>query len=400
MKLSIIIVSYNVKHYLLQCLRSVWQSVAHAGIEAEVIVVDNASSDGSVQYINDKFPADLYPHLHLFANSRNIGYGRANNIALRKSHGEYVLYLNPDTLITENTLKDCIAFADQHPELGAIGVKMLKTDGSFALESRRGMPTPWVSFCKMSGLNALFPHSRRFGKYYMRYLDKESTAPIEIVSGAFMMLPRKALERTGAFDEDFFMYGEDIDLSYRQLQAGFTNYYLPTPILHYKGESTQKSSARYVHVFYEAMLIFFEKHYRHYRTLFYLPIRTAIYIRACIALCSQQMRSFYRFTHASAKRKDPKYLYFGTAESIRSIEEIVSKWCLNVRYVDVTSLATTPDNLISTFAQDEEIVIFDTQHFTSGQILAQMQASQHRLQIGTYLPEDGIIICGHQTIFN
>ena len=147
---------------------------------------------------------------------------------------------------------------DTHPEAGATGVAMLKDDGGFAWESRRGLPTPFTSFCKMTGLCALFPHSRRLGRYYMRYLDKNKTNQIDVISGAFCMVRRSALDKTGLLDEDFFMYGEDIDLSYRLLQCGYKNYYQPLRILHYKGESTHKSSFRYVHVFYKAMLIFFD----------------------------------------------------------------------------------------------------------------------------------------------
>ena len=283
MKLSVIIVSYNVKHFLEQCLRSVEQ--AAQGVKHEIIVVDNASTDGSVKYIQERFP-----NITLIASDENLGFARANNLAIKKSKGEYVLLLNPDTIVAENTFSSFIDFMDSTPDAGACGAYMLHTDGTFALESRRGLPTPFVAFCKMSGLTSLFPKSRLFGRYYMCYLDELSVNPIEIVSGAYMFLRREVLDKAGLLDEDFFMYGEDIDLSYRILKAGYRNYFLPTPILHYKGESTKKSSYRYTHTFYQAMQLFFRKHYSHYSVLVSLPIYMAIWGRALLAYIGNRLR--------------------------------------------------------------------------------------------------------------
>ena len=256
MKLSIIIVSYNVKHYLEQCLLSLFKA-GRDNIPMEIFVVDNAGRDGSPAYIKERFPAAEYPNLHVIANARNIGFGKANNQALAKAKGEYILFINPDTIVAENTLHDAVTYADAHPQLGGLGTMMLHSDGKFANESRRGLPTPWTALCKMSGLCALFPKSKTFGKYYMQYLDKEQPSQIEIISGAFFLARKSALDQTGLFDEAFFMYGEDIDLSYRLLQKGYENHYIPSPIIHYKGESTQKSTFKYVHIFYTDMLIFF-----------------------------------------------------------------------------------------------------------------------------------------------
>jgi len=275
MKLSIIIVNYNVKYHLEQCIRSVQK--ASEGLNADIWVVDNASSDGSMDYLQP-----LFPDIHFISNTENVGYSRANNQAIRESKGEYVLLLNPDTIVAEDTLKGCVDFLDAHPKVGATGVRMLNADGTFAPESRRGLPTPFTSFCKMTGLSALFPKSKTFGKYYMKYLDADEANPIEVISGAFNMLRRKALDEVGLLDEKFFMYGEDIDLSYRMLLGGWQNYYIPYNILHYKGESTQKSSFRYVHVFYNAMLIFFNKHFgKKYFMIGYL-IQLAVVFRAML----------------------------------------------------------------------------------------------------------------------
>lgn len=273
MKLSIVIVSYNVRYYLEQCLISVIR--ASKCIDTEIWIVDNASTDRSVDYLRSRFS-----NVHFIANTENKGYAHANNQAIKQCSGEYVLLLNPDTIVAEETIKGCVDFLDANPAVGATGVRMLHADGSFAPESRRGLPTPFVSFCKMSGLSARFPRSRTFGRYYMQYLDSNVPNEIEVISGAFNMLRKKALDEVGLLDETFFMYGEDIDLSYRFLMGGWKNYYLPLNILHYKGESTVKTSFKYVHTFYKAMLIFFDKHYSKKYCILGWFIRFAVYLRA------------------------------------------------------------------------------------------------------------------------
>ena len=268
MKLSVVIVSYNVRQYLTACIDSV--ALALKGIEGEVFVVDNNSTDDSVEVI-----ARDYPWVHLINNIENLGFSKANNIAIRQAADEYVLLLNPDTVVAEDTLRHVLAFMDEHPEAGAAGVKMHNADGTLAPESRRAVPTPLVAARKMIGFTK---------RYYMSYLSWEKPAQIQVVSGAFFMIRRKALDQVGLLDEDFFMYGEDIDLSYRLLKGGWQNWYLPYSIIHYKGQSTQKSDFRYVHVFYQAMLIFFRKHYSHLSIFFTLPVKCAIYFRASLAL--------------------------------------------------------------------------------------------------------------------
>jgi GT2 family glycosyltransferase len=255
MVLSVIIVNYNVKYFLEQCLDSVCKAVKE--IDSEVFVVDNCSSDFSLEYLIPKFPGVNFRN-----NRENVGFSKANNQAIAQSKGEYILLLNPDTVIGEDTLANVCRFMDENPQAGAVGVKMLDGFGQFLPESKRGFPSPWNSFCKMSGLSKLFPLSKTFGGYHVRYLNEDKCHKVEVLAGAFMMLRRKALDQTGCLDENFFMYGEDIDLSYRISKAGYANYYFPQPIIHYKGESTKKD-IRYVKHFYEAMLIFFNKHYPH-----------------------------------------------------------------------------------------------------------------------------------------
>lgn len=251
MKLSVVIVSYNVKYYLEQCLLSLQRALST--IDSEVIVVDNHSKDGSCEYLREKFS-----DVQFIASRHNLGFARANNLAIKKCKGKYVLLLNPDTVVGEDTLIHAVDFMDKHADAGAVGVGMLHVDGTVAMESRRGIPSPMTAFYKMIGLCNRFPKSKRFGKYYMSYLPWDKPCEIEIVSGAFCLLRKEALDKVGLLDEDFFMYGEDIDLSYRILKGGYHNYYIPEQILHYKGESTEKSSFRYVHVFYGAMFIFFK----------------------------------------------------------------------------------------------------------------------------------------------
>ncbi len=268
MKLSVIIVNYNVRPYLTACIDSVQRALE--GIESEVFVVDNHSDDDSVEIISRD-----YAWVHLINNRENLGFSKANNIAIRQAQGEYMLLLNPDTVVAEETLKGVIDFMDQHPKAGGAGVRMHNADGTLAPESRRAIPTPFVAARKMLGFTK---------RYYMSYLSWDAPAQIEVVSGAFMLLRHKAIYEVGMLDEDFFMYGEDIDLSYRLLQGGWQNWYLPYDIVHYKGQSTSKSDFRYVHVFYQAMLIFFHKHYSHLSFFFSLPVKVAIYFRASLAL--------------------------------------------------------------------------------------------------------------------
>ena len=279
MKLSIVIVNYNVRFFLQQCLQSVRAAVK--GMDAEVFVVDNASSDGSTDMVKR-----LFPEVILIGNTSNAGFSKANNQAIRESKGEYVLLLNPDTVVEEDTFRKTCGFMDSHPEAGGLGVHMIDGRGNFLPESKRGLPTPAVAFYKISGLAALFPKSPVFGRYHLGYLDKEKTHEIDVLSGAFMLLRKTALDKTGLLDEDYFMYGEDIDLSYRITKAGYRNYYYPeTRIIHYKGESTKKSSVNYVFVFYRAMVIFARKHFAPGgAALFALMINTAIWFRAGMAV--------------------------------------------------------------------------------------------------------------------
>lgn len=390
MDLSIIIVSYNVRYFLEQCLNSIYSSKGK--VKFEVFVVDNASKDESIKYLRKQFPKGQYTNLHFIENIRNVGFGRANNQALNQATGKYVLFLNPDTLLTEHTLEDCVEFAQRHQDLGALGVKMLQTNGRFAFESRRGLPTPWTAFCKMMALSSLFPKSRCFGKYYMRFLDENEASEIEIVSGAFMMLQRESLQRLGSFDEQFFMYGEDIDLSYRMLRGGLRNYYLPTPILHYKGESTQKSSFRYVHVFYGAMLIFFKKYYHHYAAIFSIPIKAAILVKAFMALISGWLSKMKHFLHPEKENKLGKQLYVGP--NAHKVRDLANSYGIDVVCIKGNEIDTTSEDIAQQMPKDCVHIIFDTSCFSNDFILNYFQTSDHKQFIGTYSPKTKQIITG------
>ncbi|MBK6832284.1 MAG: glycosyltransferase [Flavobacteriales bacterium] len=285
MKLSVIIVNYNVRAYLEQCLRTVFTALD--GIEGDVFVVDNQSNDGSVEMVREKFQ-----QVRLIANADNVGFSRANNQAIRASDAEYVVLLNPDTVVGEDIFRKVLDFLDAHPKAGGLGVKMIDGTGHFLPESKRGLPTPAVAFYKIIGLTRMFPHSRIFGRYHLGHMEENEAARIEILSGACMFLRKETLNKVGLLDESFFMYGEDIDLSYRITLGGYENWYFPDArIIHYKGESTKKSSVNYVFVFYNAMAIFAQKHFtRRGTNLLSLLINGSIYLSAAGAIVMRFLR--------------------------------------------------------------------------------------------------------------
>ncbi len=279
MKLSIIIVNYNVRYFLEQCLHSVFRS--QVNFPFEVFVVDNNSQDDSLAMLANKFP-----QVKVIANKENLGFSKANNQAIKQSDAQYYLLLNPDTVIPEDMLQKSVDFLDAHDNAGGLGVKMYDGSGKFLPESKRGFPSPMAAFAKMSGLAKLFPKSKLFGQYHLTYLDNNITAEVDVLSGACMFLRKSVLDLIGYLDEDYFMYGEDIDISYRIQQAWFKNYYFAdTSIIHFKGESTKKGSLNYVRVFYNAMIIFSKKHIHGTQGKLLTGLLTiAIYFRALLAI--------------------------------------------------------------------------------------------------------------------
>ena len=284
MKLSIVIVNYNVKYFLKQCLASVYAAERQLSdgrlLELEVWVVDNDSVDGSTDMVRRDFP-----EVHVIENHDNVGFARANNQALQQASGDLLLLLNPDTVVEHDTFVQCADFVRQHPDCGGLTVKMVDGKGNYLRESKRGFPSPQASFYKIIGLTRLFPRSRRFAAYYMGHLGEDDINEIEIMPGAFLMVSHEAYNTIGGLDESYFMYGEDIDYSWRIHLAGYKNYYLPTTrIIHYKGESTRKGSLNYVYTFYNAMAIFVKKYFTGRNAhLFNLLLQTAIWLRAGLA---------------------------------------------------------------------------------------------------------------------
>ncbi len=391
MKLAIIIVSYNVRHYLSQCIDSVGK--ATRGTDSAIYVVDNHSHDGTVDAIRRD-----HPQVRLTASPHNLGFARANNIAIRNSESQYVLLLNPDTIVTEDSLRQLLDFMDTHPRAGACGLRMLTATGTPAPESRRGTPSPMTAFYKMTGLCQRFPLSRRFGRYYMGWLPWDRAARIDIVSGACCMLRREALGQTGLLDEDFFMYGEDIDLSFRLLKAGWENWYVPATILHYKGESTQHSSFRYVHVFYGAMLIFLRKHYHGLSVFLSLPIKAAIIGSALCALTrttaahTRHVLGFFRRHRQPA----PHLIIIAPEESLRECRRIAD--CNGLRCTTVEGdedrLPEGHLSIISTLDDGERYsVAYDISAYSYSTILGNFNRQPRpNITIATYDPRTRTII--------
>lgn len=287
--LSIIIVNYNVKEFLKNLLASIKK--ASKNLSTEIIVVDNASDDGSVEMIKDKFPEII-----LIENKINIGFGKANNQGLAIAKGNFILLINPDTLVAEDTFVKMIEFFNSHPEVGMAGCKILNPDGTLQLACRRSFPGPWTAFTKVTGLSSLFPKSKLFARYNLTYLDENQTYEVDAISGSFMMMRKEVFEKVGGFDEQFFMYGEDLDLCYRIQKAGYKIFYVhSTQIIHYKGESTKRSSLDETRIFYQAMHLFVKKHLSS-SFIVEMMLRFAIAIRTLFAFIGKSKLIIFGIT--------------------------------------------------------------------------------------------------------
>jgi GT2 family glycosyltransferase len=284
MEVSIIIVSYNVRDFLKQCLISVKEAVKN--IECEIFVVDNNSTDGSGDMVKKEFP-----EVSIILNRINSGFSSANNQAIKEAKGKFVLLLNPDTIVESDTFSKCIGFMNDHPDAGALAAKMVNGEGMYLPESKRAFPTPLTAFFKTFGLSALFAGSHFFNRYYLTLVGMNETSLTEVISGAFMFIRMEALIKAGLPDEDFFMYGEDIDLSYRITRTGYKNYYFPeASIIHFKGMSTARDNFTDIFHFYNAMRIYAGKRNREKFNLIYYLIIPAIYFREVIALFNRFIR--------------------------------------------------------------------------------------------------------------
>jgi len=276
MELSIIIVNYNSKFLLENCIDSIKKSIFN--INSEIIVVDNNSTDGSKEYLLPKLT-----DVKFIFNNENTGFAKACNQGFKISSGKYILFLNPDTILAATCLTYCLSFFKTHPDAGAVGVRMVDRKQTFLKESKRGFPSPATSFYKLFGLTSIFPGSKTFAKYYQGHLPENENNPVEVLSGAFMMIKREVFEKVNGFDEDFFMYGEDIDLSIRIRQSGYKNYYLgAVTVTHLKGGSTTYNN-KYIEDFYDAMDLFVNKHYGHRSAGHTLLLKAGITIRKMLA---------------------------------------------------------------------------------------------------------------------
>lgn len=375
MKISVVIVNYNVKYYVGQCIDSVRRALQ--GIDSEIIVVDNHSRDGSVDYLSK------IEGVRIIESGHNLGFSKANNIAIRQSTAEYVLMLNPDTIVAEDAIRMIIDFADSHPQAGGIGVRMHNDWGTTARESRRGLPSPMTSFYKIIGLSKRLPQHRKYGRYYMGWLPWDSPSRIEVVSGACFLVRRKALDEVGLMDEDYFMYGEDIDLSYRLLKGGWENWFVPADIIHYKGESTQKTSFNYVHVFYNAMLIFMRKHYSHLSWLIIWPLQIAVYFIALLALMGtlfDRMKKSLGFG-GRYKREFPVLYLEGSDNMKEKCRAIAMRKGLSV----IDSLDDCKQNIV--------VRVFDPSDMSYADIIKHMsESANNRVRLGLYHNDKDIII--------
>ena len=375
MKISVVIVNYNVKYYVGQCIDSVRRALR--GIDSEIIVVDNHSRDGSVDYLSK------IEGVRIIESGHNLGFSKANNIAIRQSTAEYVLMLNPDTIVAEDAIRMIIDFADSHPQAGGIGVRMHNDWGTTARESRRGLPSPMTSFYKIIGLSKRLPLHRKYGRYYMGWLPWDSPSRIEVVSGACFLVRRKALDEVGLMDEDYFMYGEDIDLSYRLLKGGWENWFVPADIIHYKGESTQKTSFNYVHVFYNAMLIFMRKHYSHLSWLIIWPLQIAVYFIALLALMAtlfDRMKKSLGFG-GRYKIEFPVLYLEGSNTMKEKCRAIAMRKGLSV----IDSLDDCKQNIV--------VRVFDPSEMSYADIIKHMsESANNRVRLGLYHNDKDIII--------
>ena len=278
-RVTTVIVNYRLKYFLEQTLLSVEE--AYTEVPGQTIVIDNNSEDDSIDFLEQRFP-----NIKFIKNKENVGFAKANNQGFAIADTEFILVLNPDTIIGNDTLKETVEWMDKHPNCGAIGVKMVDGNGHFLPESKRSFPSTWNSFCKLFGLSSIFPKSRIFARYHLRFINEDQPHQVPVLAGAFMLLRTSLTKKIGGFDESFFMYGEDMDLSYRMLHDGMVNYYLPTPIIHYKGECTKTESLNYVKIFYDAMHIFYRKHYPRSSWFNKIVVKAAIVLRMCISAIS------------------------------------------------------------------------------------------------------------------
>ena len=383
LKLSIIIINFNVKYFLEQCLCSVTKACKN--IKAEIYVIDNLSTDGSKEYFNGKFK-----DVNFIWNTENIGFSKANNQVLKLVNGDFILFLNPDTILAEDCLEICFACFQSYQDAGALGIRMIDGAGNYLKESKRGFPSPFTSLFKLSGLTALFPTSKFFARYYLGHLAQHKNQQVDVLSGAFMMIRKSVLDKTGGFDERFFMYGEDIDLSFRIQKAGYKNLYLAeTTMVHFKGESTNKNSGAYIKLFYGAMSIFVKKHHgSNFAAMFSFLIQLAIGIKTFISGILCRLGPWFQHTRKSIKKE--KCFVIGDEKAFPFVQSILQKnniESLIYARKDLNRLTTenTDEDLknLSIFINDQPIkdIIFCIDDFSAKETIALIELLQKDLNL-------------------
>lgn len=285
MDLSIVIVNYNTKDLLKQTIESVINNTK--GIEYEIWVVDNSSKDGSVEMVQEEFKS-----VKLIASKENLGFPKGNNVAIKKANGRYILLLNSDTKVIGDTLQNCVAYMDKHKDIGALGCKVELSDGTLDHACKRGFPTPEASLYYFLKLNKFMKNKRKYGAYTASYLGENEVGEVDALTGAFMMIPRTVIDEVGMLDEEFFMYGEDIDWCYRIKEAGYKIVYYPKEkIIHYKGCSSKKKKAKTTYEFHRAMILFYRKHYNDKYNIF---VKMLVYLGVALRMILSMIKNLFK----------------------------------------------------------------------------------------------------------
>jgi len=370
MQLSVIILNYNVRYFLELCVSSVQNAISN--LDAEIIVVDNNSQDDSCAMMKQRFP-----NVKLIENTENLGFPKGNNIAVAVAKGEYICILNPDTVVAEDTFTKVLEFAKRQNDLGIVGVKLIDGTGNFLPESKRGTPTPFVAFTKITGVYKVFP--KVFGKYYAQHLSQNQTGKVDILVGAFMVMKRELYNDIGGFDENCFMYSDDIDLSYRALKKGKSNYYFhETSVIHYKGESTIKDGT-YMKRFQEAMNFFYKKHFQ-------VSFFFSIFMKMGIVFFS-----FVKLFQGKPKPKSFPENYI----LISSNELLKDKLVRNLKSI------VEIQNLEHTFPKSEGTeIIFDQNYLDFKTIIKTFETNKNKGVTFKIFPKDSCFIIGSNSSFD
>lgn len=378
MQLSIIILNYNVRYFLELCVLSVQKAIEK--IDAEIIVIDNNSQDDSCAMIKQRFP-----NVKLIENSENSGFPKGNNIGVAAAKGEYICILNPDTVVAEDTFSKVLAFAKRQNDLGILGCKLIDGTGNFLPESKRGVPTPFVAFTKITGLYKVSP--KLFGKYYAQHLSENETGKVDILVGAFMVMKRDLYNEIGGFDEDCFMYSDDIDLSYMALKKGKSNYYFhETTVIHYKGESTVKDGA-YMKRFQEAMNFFYKKHFK-VSFLFSVFMKLGIFFFSMVKMFQgKPSRSF-------GTKTSPKN-YILVSESGASGENLRQKLENQLKKPVACQLSLQSFSIDATTE-----IIFDQNFLNLKTIIESFEAKKAKLVTYKIYPESSDFLIGSNSSFD